>query len=184
MTAKKDLKRRVRERQAKTGESYATARARVTASTEKPPAIPVVELIDASEDAAKLGLQCDVLVSPGLAERIAPVRILERLRNALIATDDDPQTRVLRSVVLRGEAPVGSRRNQPDWWEDVRRFFARAQVGIGGFTDAGNMMALQIDDVMVIVQTGHVPHIPRPRRRVFLTTADAHVIEETMIVPR
>ena len=71
MTAKKDFKRRVRERQAKTGESYTAARAQVMAqagSTDaavlestaeskaesKPSAISVVELVDASEEARSL----------------------------------------------------------------------------------------------------------------------------------
>jgi len=184
MTAKKDLKRRVRERQAKTGESYTAARAQIVDEPEeKESAIPVVELVDATDEATKLGLQCDVLVEPNLARRIAPARILERLRDALIATEDDPQTKLLRGVILRGEAPVG-RGRPPDWWDEMKRFFARARVGIGGTSDGGTLLALQVDDVMVIVQTGHVPHIQRERRRVYITTPDSHMISNAMIVPR
>jgi hypothetical protein len=192
MTAKKDLKRRIRERQAKTGESYTAARAQVlahgeTADDPKPGAFPVVELIDASETAASLGLKCDVLVSPLLAQRVPPARILEKLRNALMATEHDPLLELLRGLAFRGERPIRPRNRLPNWWESVRRFIARAEAGIGGVTDAGDMLAFTVDDVMVIAQAGYVPDMPaiprvHDRRRLFLTSADAHHIDGSAIV--
>src|SRR5688572_27139032 len=107
MTAKKDFKRRVRERMAKTGESYTAARAQVMATAPdvqpgepadeldaaddldeqddepappdepKPKPFDVEELVDATEAAQQLGLRCEVLVSSWLAERLPPARILE-----------------------------------------------------------------------------------------------------------
>jgi hypothetical protein len=193
MTAKKDLKRRVRERQARTGESYTTARAHVVAQAEpaesavKPSAIPVVELIDISGEAEHVGFKCSVLASPALASRVSPARVLERLRDALLATEQDPTTAVLRAVLLRGEAIARTPR-QRGWWNDMRRFFERARVGIGGTTASGDMMALQVDDTMVIVQAGYVPHMPpimRIPQRVFLSTVDAqHVFDSAFTVPR
>ncbi len=68
MTAKKDLKRRVRERQAQTGESYVTARRHVVAQAPEPespkrPVIHVDEMHDITEAAAKLGWRCRVVIS-------------------------------------------------------------------------------------------------------------------------
>jgi hypothetical protein len=221
MTAKKDFKRRVRERQAKTGESYTAARAHIVAAAERTseadeakapsaddakapstdeakapstddvarqPSFPVVELIDANEHAAALGLKCDVLVSPSLAARLAPPRALEKLRDALLATEHDPQLELLRGLVFRGVRPIRLRRR--GWLEDVRKFFARAVAGIGGITEAGDMLALAIDGVMVIVQAGYVPDMaPIPRthtqNRLFLTTAEAHHLGDlALVLPR
>jgi hypothetical protein len=193
MTAKKDFKRRVRERQAKTGESYTAARANVLAHAdtidEEPRANPiaVVELVDATEEAHGLGLKCAVLVSPDLAARIPPLRMLERLRDALLATEADPQMHLMRAALFRGEPPKREPRSVRIRWDDVARFYDRARVGIGGLADAGDMLALQVDDTMVIVQLGHVPHmvpIPRPQLRVFLTTVDAYRIEGGVLYTR
>jgi hypothetical protein len=194
MTAKKDLKRRVRERQERTGESYTTARAQVIAQAEPPPPakqppFSVVELVDATDDAAKLGMKCTVLVSPSLASQIAPARVLERIRDALIATGEDPQTRHFRDVMLRGErAPVrGSREDWAARWEVTRQFLTRVKAGIGGVHPSGDIMALQVDDQLVLVQLGHVPHmppIPRPQLRVFLTTVDASLADSPLPLRR
>ena len=212
MTAKKDLKRRVRERQAKTGESYTAARAHVVAgakdspeqseeATEPEPApspieemsepirspISVVELVDATQDAAKLGLKCQVLVSPTLVPRIAPARVLEHLRDALLATERDPQMELLRALVFRGERLVRERARGRRWWDEMRRFFARAEAGIGGITEPGDILALSVDGVMVIVQAGHVPHmppIPRAQPRLFLTGVETHRIDDAILMPR
>ena len=80
MTAKKDLKKLVRDRQMRTGESYTTALQHVLrqrpeeAPPEAEPAerspVPVVEIADLSEDAARLGLRCRVTIDAALAARI------------------------------------------------------------------------------------------------------------------
>ena len=196
MTAKKDLKRRIRERQAKTGESYTAARAQVLAhagdepSEPKPSAFPVVELIDASETAAKLGFRCDVLVSPTLAEQLAPARIIEKLRDALLATERDPEFALLRGLVFRGVRPGRARMRVNGWWDDVRRFLARAEAGIGGLTETGDMLAFSADGVMVIAQAGYVPEMPpiprtRERHRLFLSgIASLHLDGSALVIPR
>ena len=209
MTAKKDFKRRVRERMEKTGESYTAARAQVVgphdepeagssaeadaeteAQAEKEAPFSVVELIDATEDAAKLGLKCDVLVSPVLAEQLEPARILERLRDALMANEDDPAMQLLRGLVFRGARPIRDREQLAAWWTEVRRFLNRAVVGIGGITEAGDMLAFAVDGVMVIAQVGYVPDMPaipriHERRRLFLTTPDGYRMgDTTLVLPR
>lgn len=146
MTAKKDLKRLVRERKAKTGESYTSARAHVTAAkpgAERPPrgqAFEVEELIDLGERVAGAGLTCPVRISSLLDGRVEPGAALARLRDALLATDGDPGTRRLCAAALRGARP----RCKPVAWQDeeLRWFLARAIAGIGGVDDAHGLLAL------------------------------------------
>ena len=201
MTAKKDFKRRVRERQAKTGESYTAARAQVVAQgeqgdaepaePEREPPFSVVELIDATEDAANLGFKCQVLVSPSLANEIAPARALERFRDALLATERDPEMFLLRALAFRGvRRPLG-RERYLGRWDDVRRFIERAMVGIGGLTLTGDMLAFSADGVMVIAQADAVPDMPAIPRlalrppRLFLTTPQGHRLGDVAyVVPR
>ena len=139
MTAKRDLKRRVRERQARTGESYMTALRHVR--DQRPNAVPVVEMIDLSEVAAALGIQCRVRLSPTLADRIDAVGVLRRLRDGLAATSRDPAFELMRRVVLRGE-PVTARLAGT---EIGLRFMTRVRAGIGGISEDGRMLALTVD---------------------------------------
>jgi hypothetical protein len=68
MTANRDLKRRVRDRQSSTAESYLTALRPVLARRPGgiPSVIPTVEFIEVSGVATRLGLKCRLTVSPGL----------------------------------------------------------------------------------------------------------------------
>ena len=193
MTVKRDFKRRVRQRQARTGESYVTARRRLLASrpggaagdgdgddtdpgkaaavaddafevrdlvrvidgpfagfagvieglvepdrlavvltmrgrsvavelatgqVEPVPAeagpttapISVVEMLDVSDEARRCGLVCRVVMFPSLAARVAPARLLVRLRELLVATHGDPAIERLSSLALTGEAVGAGRR--------------------------------------------------------------------------
>ena len=185
MTAKKDLKRRVRERQAKTGESYTAARAHVLAGAQdaREPAFPVLELIDVSDDAHRLGLTGSVLVSQTIASRVAPPRILEQLRDALLATKHDPDLWLLRAALLRGETVKSEwRGNMRQWWESCQRFYARARAGIGGTSASGDMLALVVDDTMIVVQIGYEPRLPGRRQHVFLTSVDATQVDDGVLI--
>src|SRR5688572_2450348 len=88
MTAKKDLKKRARDRQARTGESYVTALGHVRAQRPGTP-IPVVVLVDLTAVGAAEGLSCRISMYPGLTGRVDPAAALARLRQALMATPDD-----------------------------------------------------------------------------------------------
>src|SRR5215831_17893452 len=101
MTAKRDLKRRVRDRQGRTGESYMTALRHVL--DQRPSVVPVVEMIEVG---AAMGIQCRVRMAPVLADRIDAVGALRRLRDALIATERDPAFDLMRRVVMHGECPT------------------------------------------------------------------------------
>jgi hypothetical protein len=139
MTAKRDLKRRVRERQGRTGESYMTALRQVL--DQRPSVVPVVEMIELSEVGAAMGIQCRVRMAPALAGRIDAVGALRRLREALIATERDRAFDLMRRVVMHGEAPVAG----PIRIDFDRRFLARVRAGIGGISEHGRLLALMVD---------------------------------------
>jgi hypothetical protein len=159
MTQQKDLKRRIRERMEKTGESYTAARAHVlrerTVEVAPPPPspiaealvpdrgpkIPVVEPRDVTEEAVALGLKCKVLVTDGLAAS----RALGRLHDVLVTTDD-ADLEPFRMVALRGRRPVPAR------WsiEEARKFLARARAGIAGVGPNGWLLAYLVDGELVL----------------------------------
>lgn len=170
MTAKKDLKKRVRERQAQTGESYVTARRQVVAQAPppmdtpppaKPPVIRVDEMIELSEDAVRLGLRCIVVTMRSMLDRVDGARVLERIRATLDATATDPAMEQFRAVLLRGERVKLPAILRGLWMEHTRRFLDRARAGIGGISDDGDMLAFVVDGVMVLA---HIGYWPRPRR--------------------
>src|SRR5689334_57021 len=110
MTTRRDLKRRVRDRQGRTGESYMTALRHVLAQRDEPAPerapVPVVELIDISEAATAIGMQCGARLVPWLADRIHVGATLRRLVDVLLATTADPAFDKMRSVVLHGACPL------------------------------------------------------------------------------
>ena len=173
MTKKRDLKRLVRERQERTGESYTSARRQVVAhaapaagAPEPTPVIPVIEMVSFTSEAKHLGFACRVVMASTLVSRVDPITVLERVRDALRATADDPGTRTLRNAVLHGElAAPEEPRALVATLEEARHFIARARAGIGGVSDGGSMLALPVDAaggaVMVIAHVGYRP-IARP----------------------
>lgn len=142
MTAKRDLKRRVRERQARTGESYTTARRHVVAARAPTPAIAVDEAIDLTPLAAERGLRCSVVMMPALAARVEPEPVVTAVRDALVASERDPDAALLRSIALRGEvvrAPF-----QPPRDDSHRAFVERVRAGVGGLSADGRILALHV----------------------------------------
>ncbi|HEY0987412.1 MAG TPA: hypothetical protein VGD80_10190 [Kofleriaceae bacterium] len=168
MTVKRNFKRRVRERQTRTGESYMTARRHLLASRStgapgddgddgddgdggddggdpRASRISVVELIDVSDAARRAGLVCRALMFPPLPERIAPDRVLARLHELLVATADDPATARLSQLALGGT--VTEPRIAPMFNTDtLRRFLRRARAGLGGTLDDGATLAFHVPD--------------------------------------
>jgi hypothetical protein len=176
MTAKRDLKRRIRQRQARTGESYTAALHHVR--DQRPGAVPVVELIDVTEVAAALGIKCIVRVEPRLAERIDAAAVLRQLCSALLATASNPAFELMRSVVLRGKSPQ-ARQDFHETWQ----FMERVRAGIGGISDGGTLLALTIDSsrateiVVFRLQVGAVPRMPFVHRppALYLTDANSNI---------
>jgi hypothetical protein len=162
MTAKKDLKRRVRDRQEKTGESYVTARRHVLAAAPAEPApdessaIDYDEMLDLTARGEALGFACRVYSSTKLGRLVDHESLLHRIRDIVHATTEDPDMAKIRAVTLRGEHPVLPARTA-DWWAQTRQFVRRAMAGIGGISEAGNMLAFAHDGTMVLVNIGVRP---------------------------
>jgi len=192
MTQQKDLKRRIRERMTRTGESYTAARASVLAQrpdaeadaetaaeaepgvydviAEPPRAtIPVIEPRHVTVEAAALGLTCQVLATDGFDAR----RALLQLHDILVSTDD-ADLEVMRAALLRGTKPARRR-----WWiEDVQRFLVRAKAGMGGVGPNGWLVAFVCDGVMILAALSmmHTGEITLWLRRVEQTGADELVL--------
>jgi hypothetical protein len=179
MTTKRDLKRRVRDRQERTGESYVTARRHVTANAPPTPesVVPVVELVDLSSQAAAAGLRCRVHMFPALAARVDPIAAITRLRDVLTATDGDPATDLFRAVVLRGEpAQVHlTGRAAVAALEEGRRFLARALAGLGGVSERGRMMAFEVGGQMMVCLLWITLAVAAREPAVILTTAESPI---------
>lgn len=141
MTTRKDLKRRVRERQARTGEAYVTALRHLSA--ERQPPFPVIELLDMTEMGRSLGMKCHVAVFPRLAERVDLRRALEQLLHVLQSTTGDPDFDLMRAAVWRGENVDPSTLKRIFAHES--RFLGRVQAGIGGMCENGRTLALSIE---------------------------------------
>lgn len=171
MTARRKLKSRVRERQSRTGESYMTALRHVL--DQRPTAVPVVELIDITEIAAVLGIQCRVKLSPSLAGRIDAAAVLRRLRAVLAATQRDPAFDLMRAVLLHGAAPPG----KPIAGDARQRFMVRVRAGIGGISEHGRILALTVEGrrgaemIVFTLSLSPVKYVHLPPS-LFVTSAD------------
>jgi hypothetical protein len=112
MTIRRDLKRRIRERQEQTGERYTTARAHVLGALGQPSfpvPFPVIELHDVTELARAAGLACPVRVTPSLQRSASQIpTVLEQLRRILLGSTQGLDA--MQRVVLHGkpERPHGN----------------------------------------------------------------------------
>jgi len=104
--------------------------------------VPVIELLDVSADASRLGLRCGAMMFPILAERVEPVNVLTRLRDVLAGTIGDPTTALLCSVALDGQPPPPRRVERDP--ESLRQFLRRARAGLGGTTEDGTMLVFHV----------------------------------------
>jgi hypothetical protein len=144
MTAKKTLKKRVRDRQAHTGESYTAALSKVLAQApDRPGDDLVVELIDLSAQAARLGWKCRVAAWPDLAARADLTVVLDHLHGALQALGNDALISVMRAAVLQGIHPPSAHGSPADLMTEAGQFATRVRAGIGGASTGGTMLAFQ-----------------------------------------
>jgi hypothetical protein len=201
MTAKRDLKKRIRDRAARTGERYTAARQHVLGPGE-PAGVPFIELRDMSKQAARLGIQCPTYMFPGVADRVDGPALLAHIRDCLRATERDRATDILRAVILDGEhltiedsrvslmlhqvvpimRAVSTRQILPTHGDT---FFARARAGIGGISEGGTMLALPFSGEqgleMIICMVWMSPPLralalpARPPSLVLMTAEDVEV---------
>jgi hypothetical protein len=168
MTQHKDLKRLVRERQARTGESYMTALRHIRG--ERPPAILVEEMVDLSEVAASLGLTCRVVIQHGLAGRVDTAAVLRQLHRTLRETVRDPAFDLMRAVVLYGDHAHPLRYSLTD-----RAFVDRVRAGIGGVNADGRILAFTVagrdQPEMAMFYLWTLPPIGVPRRATLIVSS-------------
>ena len=138
MTKKKDLKRRVRERQAKTGERYAAALAQV----RKP---QVTALPDVTREAEAAGLRCNAVVSETLRAQGDLRSLLVRVRELLEALGASACGPLLRGEAAPREFPDATRLAA-----GARRFLAQARAGRRGLSPDGRLFVLQWNDVAIV----------------------------------
>lgn len=138
MTKQRDLKRLVRERQSRTGESYVTALRHVRGEPGSP--VPVVEMVDLSEVANPLGFKCRVRVIPELGARIDVAAALTQLRSVLLTTTRDGAFDLMRAVALCGERPFST----PPTVVQGLQFLARTRAGIGGVCPSGRIVSFAV----------------------------------------
>jgi len=154
MTAKKDLKKRVRARQRQTGERYTTALERVKQLGVKKRRVVVVEMPDLTAIATAVGLKCPAYCSFAFwnqshqdEERASIARsVLERLLEVLRATETDPSTALLRGALLHGKTLPSPRAFA--WWQggQLRPFIARLRLGVRGTSADGQAIAFEAPD--------------------------------------
>jgi Domain of unknown function (DUF1835) len=100
MTKQADFKRRVRDRMAKTGESYAAARAQLLATRDRDRLLAALHVTNG--DSAAAGL-----LATGLARRVLPWR--DALHDGPVPAVPEPALRRVRAEFLLDEDPAGRR---------------------------------------------------------------------------
>jgi hypothetical protein len=140
MTRKKDLKRIIRERQAKTGERYAAARAQVIA--QRPSSELVIELDDCSELAREVGLRVQVRAASSL--RPAARTILERI-HAIASSGLQAAERLRRAVILGERPPLRDPRSALRLFNAWREFLRGVSLGFRGVSPDGVTLALDVE---------------------------------------
>jgi hypothetical protein len=108
---------------------------------------------------------------PELVARIEPRVALERLRDALLATLDDPAMWLFRAVILAGQRPRLLRSPRIEDVRRVQQFMARARSGLAGIDDTGTVLALQIDSVAILCSLAlGTPLLDRPPLLLLMST--------------
>jgi hypothetical protein len=177
MTSKRDLKKLVRARQARTGERYTTALQHVV---DQRPAIPVLELVDLTAEGQALGFRGRIGMLSDLAERVEGRSVLERLRAILRETADDPATGQLRAVLFQGQPPSPPSENALQLFQEGRRFLARAREGLGGVSAGGKMIAFTAGGEMVVALLwGPLPVPGAPDRALLLLRSPGTFLDES-----
>ena len=136
MTRKKDLKKHVRERQAKTGESYTAALAHV-----RGPAIAA--LPDKTREAETAGFRCNAVVSAKLQGDVGPLFV--RVREMLEALGARACGPLLRGETAPVEIPEATRLAG-----EARRFLASVRAGSRGLSPDERLFALEWSGAVVI----------------------------------
>jgi hypothetical protein len=143
MTDRRDLKQRIRERQARTGERYATARLH-TLSAIAPPSW-VIELRDVSTLAKRAGIACAVRVAPSLQlPRPKTIEILTQLKRIVVAAPSGLGP-IQRAVLQGQEAPGPVVTQALEVIRQTRIFLEALRSGLRGPGVGGRMLAFDAE---------------------------------------
>jgi hypothetical protein len=142
MTKRKDLKKRVRARQEKTGESYTAALANIR------PDVHIPEAPSATAEARAAGLRCEAVVSPRLRRTGDLQPLFVRLHELLEALSPEAC-----GPLLRGERPPLRMPTMQDMAE-ARRFLAAVREGERGLSRNGQMLAFNWRERVAVAHLG------------------------------
>lgn len=140
MTDRRDLKKRIRARQEKTGERYTTARAHVMG--QGPGNDLVVELRDISDAARATGFVCLARATPAVPEAIE-AHALRQLREILLGpvAGLDP----MRKIALQGSVhPTLDLGRVLELITQRRAFHASLELGLRGPGPGGRIVAFDL----------------------------------------
>jgi hypothetical protein len=101
----------------------------------------VVELVDVTDEAKRLGLRCNVRVWPDLIAKVDATTAITRLRDVVLATASDPAMAGFVAMTVHGDPPHGVRRWPRDF-DAIRGFFRRMRAGLGGVSVDGYLLAI------------------------------------------
>ncbi|HYV47069.1 MAG TPA: hypothetical protein VFA20_19560 [Myxococcaceae bacterium] len=191
MTQKKDLKRRVRERMAKTGERYAAALRQVKAKVESSPE-PGLE---ADSYLLESPLRCQLMASRDVYRRVLAdrgARLVARFAEVVNALEGDPAGVLFRRAV-RGE-PVELQRDvrvaMLNWRERVAertRYARRLELGLRGVSADGCILAFDHDGQPLVASLSVFPRwttVSLETAAEFLETREAVELFRGLILPR
>lgn len=185
MTIKKDLKKRIRERQEKTGESYTTARMHVlNQAPSEEPKVSQVSLREVTPLVGALEMKGEAFLSPGFPEALARPA-LERLREVLLATRNEPATRRMHAVLLEGEPDTPDFGSFAREWGETRVFMRNLRLGIRGPSRSGRTFSFELrtDGGPVTVVVTLVPSLKGTPKLLLGTVEDYLLAEELLDNP-
>ncbi|HEY2029337.1 MAG TPA: hypothetical protein VGH20_09025 [Myxococcales bacterium] len=142
MTRQKDLKRRVRARQEKTGESYTAALSNIRRDVHIPQAP------SATAEARAAGLRCEAVVTEELRRMGDLEPLFIRLRELLLALAAEACGPLIRGDALALQMP-----SMKDAVE-ARRFLEAVRAGERGLSRNGRMVAFNWRDRVVVADLG------------------------------
>ncbi|WP_257455297.1 hypothetical protein [Archangium lipolyticum] len=174
MTLKKNLKKRVRARQEKTGESYTTARMHVLNQEQaRGPKVSQVSLREVTPLVDEVGLMGQAFLMPRTPESLARPA-LKLLCELLLSTRDEPATQRMRAVLLGGEPDTPDFASLSREWVQTQVFLRNLRLGMRGPSRSGRLLSFELraDGVPVTMVVALVPSLGEAPKLLLGTAED------------
>lgn len=148
MTQRKDLKRRVRDRMAKTGERYAAALRQVQAKVEPE--------LEADSYLLKSPLRCQLVASREVYRRVLPdqgAALAERFAQVVRALEGDPSGVLFRRAAageLAEPRPAVAVLRWRERFSERVRYAQRLELGLRGVSADGCILAFEDEGRLVV----------------------------------